>query len=134
MSWAAMWGTSVGYEDFEDSVLIENNNGRVSRIRKETFDALFIKLDEFTAALKEDCIEYIICHPELPLETYPEWFIDAVHEGWIVRDYETYFFLDTYSEGELAMSPDGVILRNFLGDLKYMEIDEFTKHYDTLGE
>lgn len=69
MKVASLWGTSVGYTEYGDSVGIEHINGRYAVIRKETFDYLYCRLDDFNAALKEDCISYNILsfdNPSIP--------------------------------------------------------------------
>jgi hypothetical protein len=44
-----------------------------------------------------------------------------------------YIFYDS-KLGEIPMSPTSKVLRNFMGDLMYMEQDMFYKYYDVLGE
>lgn len=131
MSIAAIWGTTVGYTEYNDTVGIETNDGRVSIISMSTFDYLYSRLDEFTAALKEDCIEYVVHYNGMPLCIYPEWYIEALYNGLIFNDDGIYTFYDTC--GEIAMSPESIILRNFMGELMYMETVTFDKYYDTLG-
>lgn len=97
---------------------------------KKTFKELYHELDDRRAALKSDCIEYAVCQKDKPIECYPKWFLDAMEDGWIVNEYGTFTFLD--HTGEFSMSPTSVILRNFMGDLKYMEPEDFIKYYDTL--
>lgn len=58
---AANWGTTVGCTELPTSVVIEMNDGRVIVISHDTFNYLYFKLDEYTAALKEDCINYEYC-------------------------------------------------------------------------
>ena len=132
MNWAAIWGTSVHCEDFGDSFLVENHRGGIARINNEVFNKIFVRLDEFTAALKEDCIEYTVYQPNKPLSEYPDWFINAYYNGDIFEvDYGTFIFYE--ENGDLAMSPGSIVLRNFRGELKYMESNIFEKYYDTLG-
>jgi hypothetical protein len=130
MSVAAIWGTTVGYTEYGDSITIETIDRRVAVIRKQTFNYLYCRLDDFTAALKEDCIEYVTYHPDKPISFYPDWFREAMDDGWITNDYGTFIFLE--DSGELAMSPNDIILRNFMGDLMYVEESKFHKYYDTL--
>ena len=133
MSIAALWGTTFGYSDFGDTLMIETTNGRVCVTGKDTFDYLYFRLSDYVAALKGDCIEYVRYHPDKELEDYPEWFIDVMEEGWLTNDYGTFIFLDG-DYGNLAMSPNDVVLRNFRGDIRYMSAEEFGKHYDTLED
>jgi hypothetical protein len=129
---AAMWGKSVGYVENRGFVEIETIDGRIAVIKIDTFNYLYHRLDRFTAALKEDCIEYVTYDPDIDIQNYPDWFVEAMDDGWITNDYGTFIFLDT--NGELAMNPKDVVLRNFMGDLMYMNLDAFHKYYDTVGE
>lgn len=141
MAIAAIWGTSVGYVESGYSVEIETVDGRFAVLKKHVFEYLYCKLDNFTAALKEDCIEYAVYDVNKPVLNYPEWYIEAVRDGQIQNDgYSTprspngnYVFYD-YKSGEIPMSPTSIILRNHMGDLMYMEQNEFGKYYDTVGE
>jgi len=130
---AAMWGTSVGYEESHYTVVITTTDGRVAVISKETFNYLYLRLDDYTAALKEDCISYTVYRTGRPLSHYPEWFIRAYDNGDIYEeeDYEDFIFYCEF--GDIVMSSGSVVLRNFKGDLTYMERYQFDKYYDTLG-
>jgi hypothetical protein len=133
MSLAALWGTSVGYTESQHFVEIEMTDGRLMVVSKETFDYLYCRLDEFTAALKENCIEYAIYQPNMSFETCPQWYVQAIEDGFIYAEenYSDYIF---YCEnGDIVMSPGSVVLRNFLGDLNYMEMWQFDKYYDLAG-
>jgi hypothetical protein len=138
---AAMWGKAVGYTDDRYTITIETSDGRVMVVNREVFDCLYCRLDPFTAALREDCIEYVTYDVNKPILEYPEWYINAVRDGQICNDgYSTprspngnYIFYDV-KVGEIPMSPTSVILRNYMGDLMYMEIGSFTQIYDIVGE
>jgi hypothetical protein len=134
MSVAALWGTSVGYTELNGSVTIEMNNGRVMVVSKATFDFLYRKLDDFTAALKEDCIEYAINDTCELLFGYPWWYVDAYANGIMYRvDGIDYFNNDDKNQDEIVMAPGSFILRNYKGELMYMESDQFDKYYDMAG-
>jgi hypothetical protein len=98
----------------------------------KNFKDLYYEVDAERAALKEDCIKYVIYDPDKELDDYPEWFLDAIREGWIsldsYNDQTIYLFLEQY--GDIAMSPGSVILRNFMGDLRHMERMEFERYYE----
>jgi hypothetical protein len=138
MSTAAMWGTSVGYTDFGDTIMIETVDSRVAHVRQETFDYLYTRLSEHVAALKENCIEYTIFDPNRPLYQYPNWFVEAKVDGvitddlWIVDGKGLYVIFQD-DGGEIVMAPGAVILRNFMGELRYMERDDFERYYETKG-
>jgi hypothetical protein len=133
MSIAAIWGTTVGYTETGYTVVVETIDSRIIVISRETFDHLYTRLDDFTAALKGDCIEYVVNDSDKDLLEYPEWFVDAVADGIIFTDgCGVDIFYD--ESGEIAMSPNSIILKNHVGDLRYMESDAFRKYYDTLEE
>lgn len=133
MAIAAFWGTSAGYTEYHDTVIVETIDGRVAVIRKETFDYLYFKLDDFNAALKEDCIHYAINEPEKDLMEYPLWFIEACEDGLIYENERGTLFL--YNEaGELAVSTNAMVVRNYRGELSYLEAYNFHKYYDILKE
>lgn len=134
MSIAAFWGTSVGYTDYHNgSVVLETVDGRVAVLNTETFEYLYHRLDDFNAALKEDCIQYVVHNNEKCLTQEPEWFMDAVADGLIYE--ESSGVCVFYSEsGDIMMNPNSTILRNYRGELRYLEGYKFHQYYDTLEE
>lgn len=76
---AALWGTTVGYQELPESIFIEKNDGRVMVISHDTFDYLYYRLDDFTAALKEDCIEYAFCDESYSCVTLKNHLGDIKH-------------------------------------------------------
>jgi hypothetical protein len=134
VSIAAFWGKSVGYSEVGKHVTIETINGRIAVISKECFDYLYYRLDDFTAALKEDCIEYAIHLTNKPLLQYPDWYVSAVYDEWICKDdYGGWLFYDIV-HGGIPMSSESIVMRNYIGKLRYMESEEFCKHFDITGE
>lgn len=129
---AAFWGKIVGYYMYGDYVEIENAGNVCIHISIDTFDYLYLTLDEHHAALKEDCIEYTTFSIDKPYYEYPDWFIDAWNNGDLYINGDIALFYD--NKGEIAMSPNSVILRNFMGQLMYMERERFERYYDTLEE
>lgn len=130
---AAVWGTTVCYTEYYDTYIIERTDGNVKVVYKETFEYLYHKLDKFTAALKEDCIEYAINDNNNPLTDYPEWYLDARFDGVIYSNCAGTTML--YEEsGEIAMSPNSIVLRNFKGELRHIEAYKFHQYYDILEE
>lgn len=135
MAIAAIWGTTAGYTDYlNGTVIVETNDGRVAVFKKDTFDYLYFKLDEFTAALKEYCIHYAIYEPGKKLFEYPTWFVDAVADGYIYEQYQGGLYMFYQEDGEIAMSPNSAVVRNYRGELMYLEGYKFHKYYDTLQE
>lgn len=134
MAIAAIWGTTVGYTDYcNGTVVIETVDNRVAVIKKETFEYLYCKLDGFVAALKEDCVHYIIHKHNKCIFEYPEWFVDACADGIVFEDEVNECILNTDS-GEIAVCHNSMILRNYKGDLQHLEAYKFHKYYDTLEE
>lgn len=133
MAIAALWGTTVGYTDYTGgAVVVETMDNRVIVISRHTFNHLYYKLDEFNAALKDDCIHYANYMYDKATEEYPKWYQDAVAEGIIgYNGYHDYFYED---DGEIAMSPRAVVLMNKYGELKYMERHNFYKYFDVSEE
>lgn len=71
MAIAVIRGTTVGYAYSNNKVMIKTSDNRVTHVKKDTFDYLYQKLDERSAALKEDCMEYVEYIPDAPLYKYP---------------------------------------------------------------
>lgn len=100
----------------------------------ETFEYMYHELNEHIAALKEDCIQYVVHRRYQPLHDYPQWYVRAVVDSYIFEDglgYGGWMFYD--EAGELAISEGSYILRNYKGDLKLMERSEFVKYYEEIG-
>lgn len=129
MSIAALWGTVVGYTEYTDTVGIETTDGRVAVVSADAFDSLYYRLDEFTAALKENCIEYVIVDLDRDISSYPYWFREAMEDGYITNEYGNFIYSD--HNGELVMDTVSVILRSHIGDVAYMTINDFDRFYDT---
>lgn len=128
---AALIGTTVGYTDYYQTIVLEKNDGSVAVVSRKTFDYLYFRLDEFRAAMKDDCIHYASNDPMIDLYSQPDWYIDICSDGLFYEHCGVDYFYE--EDGEVAVSPSSVILRNYQGDLKYMELDEFTKYYDIPG-
>lgn len=128
MAYAYLHNTASIYAELPfNNILIQKSDGETTLITGESFDHLYFRLDDEIAALKEDCIEYTIVSYDLPVDRYPDWFVEAVRDGWILIDDEAWFFTD-YS-GDTQMTDGSVILRNFLGELRYVEYPEFDRYY-----
>lgn len=132
MARAALWGTSVGYTETNGSVEIEcPTTGRLMVVSKATFDYLYYKLDDFTAALKENCIEYVINDDCEVLIGYPQWYVEAYADGIMYRLDGVDYFSD--EKGEMVIIPGSVILRNLKGELMCMDARQFDRYYDMAG-
>ena len=111
-----------------NNVLIQKSDCETTLITGETFDQLYFRIDDEIAALKENCIEYTIVSYDLPVDRYPDWFVEAVQNKLIFVDEEVWF-IDYLHESDVLMYDGGVILRNFLGELRYMEYEQFDRYY-----
>ena len=132
MAWAALIGSTVQYTDYYHCYTLETIDNRVISVSKSIFQQLYQKIDKFNAALKGDCIEYASNDPMIDLFDQPEWYIDACADLIIYENCGQTYMQDDY-HGEVVMSPNSVVLRNFKGELRYMEWDEFLKYYDVPG-
>lgn len=113
-------------------VLLMKENYKHMTVTHDTFVRLFYRLTENLAALKEDCIDYVVYYPYQPLLAYPKWYIDAHESGEIFeQEFGHSIFYDT--TGELLMSPGGIVLKNIQNRLRYMEREEFDKYYEVPG-
>lgn len=128
MKVAAMKGSSVYYMENESHVMVDKGND-FTNMTPETFEYLYYRLDDEFCALKEDCIEYAIYDKDKDLFSYPYWYIEATYRGDIYHNTSGSYIYD-YT-GELAMSHKSVILRNFLCELMYMELETFRFYYET---
>lgn len=120
------------------NVLVQKMNYRHIVIHASTFNHLYYEIDGAKAALKEDCIEYCRYYPEKHIDDYPKWFKEAMTDGYIEEVYRGHQIMPgshIYFEegGEVLMSPGAYILRNYMGDLRYMEEYDFKKYYDIGG-
>ena len=64
------WGTSVGYTEHVNSIVVETTDGRIAVLSKQTFDEVYHRLDELNAAMKEDCIWYEECNNRIKLKNF----------------------------------------------------------------
>lgn len=125
---APLRGTVSFYRYLEhDEVFVWKLNGDFTLVTPDSFHYLYHILDDRRAALKEDCIEYVVYNLYKSLDDYPDWFTEAVYDGQIIRGQSIHIFID--DKGETAMSPEAIVLRNYMGDLRYMERETFNKMY-----
>ena len=128
MALAHLHNTASIYAELPyDNILIQRSDGETTLITEESFNHLYFRLDDEIAALKEDCIEYTIVSYDLPVDRYPDWFVEAVHDGIIFVNDEVWLF--DKDSGWIPMADGSVVLRNFLGELRYMEYEQFDRYY-----
>lgn len=133
MTIAAYWGTTSSYTyNLDGTVMVETPDHRIMSVSEETFEYLYFKLDEFTAALKEDCVRYVINKPGTLLRDLPKWYSDLIIEG-------TVYILDgipilNEESGEIEMAKNSVLMQNYKGDLRYLEGFKFHQYYNTLED
>lgn len=127
---APIRGTVSLYSHMNNSlVLLMKEDYKYFVTKLEVFKDIYHELDDARAALKEDCIEYVIYSRHRPLYTYPNWYVQAMVDCFIFEDGSGghMFYEET---GELAMAEGAFILRNSRGELKYMEANEFERYYE----
>ena len=113
--------TLVPYE----SVILRNKYDDLSFTTFKIFNEYYIPMGLHKAALIENCVEFFIHTNKTPLIDYPGWFGEMVKMGNIARQYGTLVYYG--DDGEVAMSPKCVFLRNHRGLVRYMEPEEFDK-------
>lgn len=126
-------------EDY--SVFLRKDTGEVHVTDYDVFSDLYtaFAFNIFTnsglAALGEDCIEYVECHPGVLPREHPHWFYEYFTECDNLPpgpfDGET---LLHSKDGEVSVDTHCVFLRNRLGEIRGMEYDAFLKHYDPKGD
>lgn len=127
---AALLGTSIKYSEYGGTVWIETNDGREEIITVSTFEHLYYRLSMDVAALKDDCIDFVVFHPNRQICEYPDWFSEALRDGWITNECDRFYYLDHL--GEHLIHSNDVVLRNYLGQITCKESEEFIKYYDVL--
>lgn len=123
--------TSVFYEMDDGVILLLKPDYKWKIIPVDIFEDLFYVVDHNKAALKEDCIECTMFSRFRPLHTYPEWYLNAVTKGLIygVNDYpEPHIW--RHIDGDIPMTEGSYILRNFMGDLRYVDARSFERYYE----
>lgn len=143
---AVLKGRTVMYSYLEDArVLLMKSNYQHHVASLDTFNHLYARLSNSVAALRTDCIQYAVYYPYKPLYAYPQWYIQAHHDGDIYgEDFDsgTTFLMDLNSfsydrfyepSGELLMTPGDVIVRNGNHELRYMYRDDFLTYYEVPG-
>jgi len=115
----------------DSKVMVGTGYDNYRTVNQDTFNCLFHELDDYRAALKEYCVEYVVYDPDEPLSSYPEWFIEAYDNGFIYEeeDYSEFIFYCAF--GDIVMSDGSVVLRNYKGDMTYMEWYQFDEHYES---
>lgn len=129
---ASLRGRTFRYRySTESKVLISKSYDKHFIANRNAFNYLYLELDDSRAALKEDCVEYVIYNPDEPLSSYPEWFIAAYDNGFIYEEEDYDEFIFYHHNGDVVMSAGSLVLRNYKGEITYMEMCEFNEHYET---
>lgn len=115
-------------------VMIQKSDYRFIVINENTFDELFFELDGVKTALKSDCIQYVIYDYDIDFETCPQWFIQAIEDGRIYGENNYNEYIKNDRRGCIILTPGCIILKNFSGQLMYMDRYEFEKYYEMIGE
>ena len=115
------------YEILDEYNVLLRKDGRHTIVSMKLFNELYLIVNDYDCALKEDCIEYVVHEWNKPIEHYPEWYQFAVKCYEIFKIGDSWHF---YTEnGEIAMSPRAIILRNIKGELRYLEFPTFYDIY-----
>jgi hypothetical protein len=129
---APVRGTTSLYSHMENSTVLLMRDGYKYFVTSlKVFNDLYISLTDTKAALKEDCIEYVIYRGDVDSDSYPDWYIDALDNHIFENGYNGHTFRDMF--GITDMTPGAVILRNFKGELMYMDYNKFERYYEILG-
>lgn len=136
-------------EDY--SVFLRKPDGEIFVTDYDVFTDLYntFTYDAFTnsgtAALEDDCIEYVECQAGVLPAGYPSWFYEYFTEAInFPQDDETVYFYDTDEHcikanrgtllatagGEVSVTEHCVFLHNKLGEIRGMPYDDFVKYYD----
>lgn len=130
---AVLLDTYVTYAETDNQrVIIQKGDGRWKSISVDTFDILYHKLNRAFAALKSDCIECVIHDDSKPLFSYPEWYIQMVYNNLIYNVDGVYYYYDYEADSEVVITHGCIFLRNYLGDITYMDRETFNKYYNLM--
>lgn len=117
---------------YESAFLYKEVDGKVyiHSFTLEEFDRMFYFIGDYLAALKEDCSEFVVFSDFVHGCDTPLWFKALLTDGSLeLLDWcENGIFhsdrgVDTY------VSDFGIFAKNHLGEVRYFEFEEFSKHY-----
>lgn len=103
---------------------------RIFRTNYDVFNRLYEweSLGGNVCALREDCIEYYWLDPSEPIHEMPKWIRELIKEGLIFEFYDgAWYYYD--EDGDTALAPYSVFLRNKQGRIKHIELDTFLNVY-----
>lgn len=110
----------VLWKDYHECILV----------KPDTFNYLYVELNDELCALKEDCIEYVIYRYEKSSDEYPDWYLKALDDGTISN--KCGFHIFNNGKKDVVMRQYSVILRNFKGQLMYMDKNAFREYYEII--
>ena len=112
-----------------ETVLFRNRYLEIQAVNRFEFNKYYYPVGPDSAALHEDCVEYYIFQYET--DNRPPWVKRLFDTGHIIRtDYNTFVFYGE-PEGEYAMSPTSILIRNKDGDVRYLEPKTFYENFET---
>lgn len=103
---------------------------RIFRTNYDVFNRLYESesLGGNVCALREDCIDYYWFDPSVPIHETPKWIKEEVIDGRIFEFYDgAWYYYDL--EGDVAVSPHSVFLRNKKNRIKHIDLDTFINVY-----
>lgn len=127
---AALRGKEIFYMPLGLENIMVTAESEGIAIGKDVFEELYYRLDHETAALKENCVEYIYYRDDSPIEYHPNWLSDLVYSGHVTHTMGSSIFHDRFGQPHI-MSPDCYFLRNYLGDIELMVPEKFHRYYVT---
>lgn len=102
------------------TVILKNRFGDIRTINYIEFGHRYVYMGKDWAALKSDTVEYAEITPETDIRHVPYWLREYVGSGWQVDEAIFYSF-----DGEYAMSPTSIFVRNSQGHVQYAEPETF---------
>lgn len=112
-----------------ETILLRNRNGDIQAVNRYEFNKYYYPIGPDSAALHEDCVEYYIFNKEY--DDKPPWIRELFDTGHIQRTYYGDYVYYGEPEGEYAMSPTCIFIKNKDGDIRYLEPRTFYENFDT---
>ena len=109
-----------------ETVIVRRQDGDVKLTTLDAFNSVYDILCDDIACLKQDCIEFF--HFYHQLDPYPDWVQRCIDAGIIgINTNGTRMFYD--SNGEIALDPACIFVRNRKGQVMYVSEETFREVY-----
>ena len=104
-------------------VFIRNRYGDIRRIDMDTFDRCYFIITDSVAVLQGDQLECFVYKEDEDLWSLPHWVIEAMQDGYIYKEYGTWWCINTNDDGgEIPMDSNWSVVQNRDGDIMYMPL------------